>query len=64
MQQRARRPALLTTTAVRRSVCARCQREGLEVTREPVDEVWGVREFHVRHPDGRILRIGTGTEEE
>ena len=42
------------------AVYARCRREGLEVTREPVDEVWGVREFHVRHPDGHIFRIGTG----
>ena len=46
------------------AVYARCRREGLEVTREPVDEVWGVREFHVRHPDGHIFRIGTGNEED
>ena len=46
------------------AVYARCRREGLEVTREPVDEVWDVREFHVRHPDGHIFRIGTGSEEE
>ena len=46
------------------AVYARCQREGLEVTREPVDEVWGVREFHVRHPDGHVFRIGTGKEED
>ena len=45
-------------------VHARCVRAGLEITREPVDEVWGVREFHLRHPDGHILRIGTGTEED
>jgi hypothetical protein len=38
--------------------------EGIEITREPVDEVWGVREFHVRHPDGHIFRIGTGTGDE
>jgi len=23
----------------------------------------GVREMHVRHPDGHVLRIGTGIEE-
>jgi len=46
------------------AVYARCLREGLEITREPVDEVWGMREFHVRHPDGHVLRIGTGTDED
>jgi uncharacterized glyoxalase superfamily protein PhnB len=46
------------------AVHSRCVREGLEITRQPVDEVWGVREFHLRHPDGHIFRIGTGTEEE
>ena len=25
----------------------------------PTDMPWGVREMHVRHPDGHILRIGT-----
>jgi uncharacterized glyoxalase superfamily protein PhnB len=42
----------------------RCVREGIDVIREPVDEVWGVREFHVRHPDGHVLRIGAGTDED
>ncbi len=41
-----------------------CAREGLEITRAPINEVWGVREFHVRHPDGHVLRIGTGTDDE
>jgi catechol 2,3-dioxygenase-like lactoylglutathione lyase family enzyme len=35
----------------------RCLAEGLEVTHPPTDEVWGVREMHVRHPDGHVLRI-------
>jgi len=39
------------------AVHERCLREGLEVTRGPVDEIWHVRECHVRHPDGHILRI-------
>ena len=39
------------------AVHERCLREGLEVTHGPVDEVWHVREGHVRHPDGHILRI-------
>jgi catechol 2,3-dioxygenase-like lactoylglutathione lyase family enzyme len=46
------------------AVHARCVREGLEITRPPVDEVWGVREFHLRHPDGHVFRIGTGSEDE
>jgi hypothetical protein len=31
---------------------------GLEVTHPPTDEPWHVRDFHVRHPDGHVLRIG------
>jgi catechol 2,3-dioxygenase-like lactoylglutathione lyase family enzyme len=45
------------------AVHRRCVEQGLEITREPIDEVWGVREFHVRHPDGHVFRIGTGTGE-
>ena len=37
-----------------------CVREGLEVIRPPRDEPWGVREMHVRHPDGHVLRISQG----
>jgi catechol 2,3-dioxygenase-like lactoylglutathione lyase family enzyme len=40
------------------AVHARCLAEGLEVTHPPTDEPWGVREMHVRHPDGHVLRIG------
>ena len=36
---------------------AACLREDLEVVRPPKDEPWGVREMHVRHPDGHIFRI-------
>ena len=35
-----------------------CVAEGLEVTWPPTDEPWGLREMHVRHPDGHVLRIG------
>jgi hypothetical protein len=34
-----------------------CQREHLEVLQPPQDEPWGVREMHVRHPDGHVLRL-------
>jgi len=35
----------------------RCLQEGLEVTWPPNDTPWNVREMHVRHPDGHVLRI-------
>ena len=34
-----------------------CQREGIEVLQAPRDEPWGVREMHIRHPDGHVFRI-------
>jgi catechol 2,3-dioxygenase-like lactoylglutathione lyase family enzyme len=34
-----------------------CLDQGLEVTWPPTDEPWGVREMHVRHPDGHVFRI-------
>ena len=40
----------------------RCLAEGLEVAMPPTDEPWGVREMHVRHPDGHMFRIGRGVE--
>lgn len=38
-------------------VHARCAAKGLDVTHPPTDEPWGVREMHVRHPDGHVFRI-------
>ena len=35
----------------------------LTVTWPPTDEPWGVREFHLRHPDGHTFRVGAGFEE-
>ena len=34
-----------------------CRREGLAVVRAAQDEPWGVREVHVRHPDGHVFRV-------
>jgi catechol 2,3-dioxygenase-like lactoylglutathione lyase family enzyme len=34
-----------------------CLAEHLDVTHPPTDEPWGVREMHVRHPDGHVFRI-------
>jgi catechol 2,3-dioxygenase-like lactoylglutathione lyase family enzyme len=39
------------------AVHARCVAEGLEVTWPPTDMPWNVREMHVRHPDGHVLRV-------
>lgn len=41
-----------------------CLEQGLEITWPPTDEPWGVREMHVRHPDGHVFRISRGTEGE
>jgi catechol 2,3-dioxygenase-like lactoylglutathione lyase family enzyme len=38
----------------------RCIAENIEVTHPPTDEAWGVREMHVRHPDGHVFRISRG----
>ncbi len=29
-----------------------------DVLQAPTDEPWGVREFHLRHPDGHTFRVG------
>jgi catechol 2,3-dioxygenase-like lactoylglutathione lyase family enzyme len=31
---------------------------GYTVTMPPTNEPWGVREFHLRHPDGHMFRVG------
>jgi catechol 2,3-dioxygenase-like lactoylglutathione lyase family enzyme len=38
-------------------------KHGLTVTWPPTDEPWGVREFHLRHPDGHTFRVGAELEE-
>ena len=39
-----------------------CLEQGLEVAFPPTDEPWGVREMHVRHPDGHVFRISQARE--
>ncbi len=39
-----------------------CLAQGLEITMTPMDKPWGVREIHVRHPDGHVFRISRGIE--
>jgi uncharacterized glyoxalase superfamily protein PhnB len=34
-----------------------CLDQGIDVTMPPTDEPWGVREMHIRHPDGHIFRM-------
>jgi catechol 2,3-dioxygenase-like lactoylglutathione lyase family enzyme len=41
-----------------------CLEQGLEITWPPTDEPWGVREMHVRHPDGHVFRVSQGLEGE
>jgi uncharacterized glyoxalase superfamily protein PhnB len=36
---------------------------GYTVTMPPTDEPWGVREFHLRHPDGHMFRVSAGLSE-
>ena len=40
---------------------ARARELGYEISRPPLDEPWGIREFHLRHPDGHIFRVGCET---
>lgn len=39
---------------------ALAQQHGLTVTHPPTNEPWGVREFHLRHPDGHTFRVSAG----
>ncbi len=36
---------------------ARARELGYEIAMEPADETWGMREFHLQHPDGHIFRV-------
>lgn len=38
--------------------------KGMTVTYPPTNEPWGVREFHLRHPDGHMFRVSSGLEAE
>ncbi len=40
-----------------------CLSQGIEVVWPPTNMEWGMREMHVRHPDGHIFRIGHGIED-
>ena len=36
-----------------------CLENNLDIVFDPTDMPWGVREMHVRHPDGHVFRVGT-----
>jgi catechol 2,3-dioxygenase-like lactoylglutathione lyase family enzyme len=46
------------------AVHQRCVEQGLDVTWPPTDMPWGVREMHVRHPDGHVFRISQALHDE
>lgn len=35
----------------------RCLEKNIDVTQVPEDMPWGVREMHIRHPDGHVFRV-------
>ena len=39
-----------------------CASSGVDVVMPPTNEPWGMREMHLRHPDGHIFRVGRGIE--
>ena len=39
------------------AVFARCQTAGIDITQQPADMPWNVREMHIRHPDGHVMRL-------
>ena len=39
------------------AVHARARELGYEISMAPTDEPWGMREFHLRHPDGHTFRV-------
>ena len=42
------------------AVHAKAVENSMEITQPPQDEPWGVREFHLRHPDGHVFRVSCG----
>jgi uncharacterized glyoxalase superfamily protein PhnB len=43
---------------------ALARRHGFIVTYPPTNKPWNTREFHLRHPDGHMFRVGAGLEED
>ena len=43
------------------TVHEQCVKLGYDVAWPPTTMDWGVREMHLRHPDGHVFRISSGT---
>ncbi|MEP7075319.1 MAG: bleomycin resistance family protein [Acidobacteriota bacterium] len=41
-----------------------CLENDIEIVFPPTNMEWGVREMHIRHPDGHVFRISRGVGEE
>lgn len=41
-------------------VYERARSHGMAIARAPANEPWGVREFHLCHPDGHTFRVSAG----
>lgn len=44
------------------AVHTRCRDAAIDVIQPPTDMPWHVRELHIRHPDGHVLRISQEAE--
>ncbi len=44
------------------AVYAACTEAGLDIVWPPTDMEWGVREMHLRHPDGHVFRVSRGID--
>lgn len=54
----------LDTPAEVDALHATALRHAMIVTMPPEDKPWGVREFHLRHPDGHMFRVSAGLGED
>ncbi|MEO0984589.1 MAG: bleomycin resistance family protein [Cyanobacteria bacterium J06639_14] len=45
-------------------VYRQCLNQGIEITWEPANMPWHVREMHIRHPDGHVFRVSQELEQE
>ena len=44
------------------AVAAVCEDAGVDIVKPLFDAPWGVRELHIRHPDGHVMRISEEIE--
>lgn len=46
------------------AVYEQAKQHGMTISYPPTNEPWGIREFHLVHPDGHTFRVGAGIESE